>query len=71
MCVFVSKGSGGYLIALVAFHSYSLVILQALTPDTVTQLLSNTPQASLSSDALTGLCVYATVLFLNLFMTDI
>lgn len=35
-------------------------------PSTVAQLLSNTPQAFLSSPILTGLCV----LFLNLLMTE-
>lgn len=63
LCAFVSEGSGGYLSALVAFHSLSLVILQTLTPDTVAQLLSNPPQAFLSSSILTGLGVYASVLF--------
>lgn len=38
------------LSALVAFHSYTLVILQALTPDTVAQLLSEAPQAFLSTN---------------------
>lgn len=70
VCVSVREGSGRYLSALVAFHSYSLVILQAFTPDTVAQLLSDTPQAVLSSGVLTGLCVYAAVLFSNLLMTD-
>ncbi len=66
VCMFVSEGSGGFFSALVAFHSCSLVILQDLTPDAVAQLLSDTPQAFLSPDTLTALCVYTAVLFLNL-----